>query len=179
MNSDHQYAPEPPEFTAGALRRAQAVAFDLPIVAGWVVFSGLVGGLLRLLELDFDTPTAWDVYAFTTLVLPVALTFAFFEASQRQATPGKRRLRIRVVDAIGNRLTHGRSLARSAVKFAPWQLAHTAVFQLVAGSTATVYVVVALGAQLLVLASAITMSLDSHHRAFHDLVARTRVVEGD
>ncbi len=176
MNPDHQYTPRPPESAASALRRIEALAFDLPIVAGWAIFSGLTGGALRLLKLDFDTPTAWDVYAFTTLVLPVALTFAFFEASQRQATPGKRRVRIRVVDVIGNRLTPRRSLARSAVKFAPWQLAHTAVFQLVAGSTATVFAVLAIVSQLVVLASVLTMAVDPHHRAIHDYVAKTCVV---
>lgn len=158
------------------LQRLQAAAFDLPIIVGWAVFSGVVGGVLRLLDLDFETAAAWDLYAFASLVLPVVLTFALLEASPRRATPGKRRLGLVVVNPDGGRLTRSRSLARSVVKFTPWQMAHTAVFHLVAGSTAVGYVVLSIAAQGLVLASIVTMAFDSRHRSLHDLIAGTRVV---
>ena len=158
------------------LLRLQAAAFDLPIIVGWVVFSGAIGAVLRLLDLDFETASAWDVYAFGTLVFPVMLTFALLEASPRRSTPGKRKLWLVVVNPHGGRLTRGRALARSAVKFAPWQMAHTAVFQLVAGSTAAGYVVLSIAAQTLVLASIVTMAVDSQHRSLHDFIAGTRVV---
>jgi uncharacterized RDD family membrane protein YckC len=116
------------------------------------------------------------VYAFVTLVLPVALTFALMEASPRRATPGKRRLGFVVVDRTGHRLNRVRSVARSVVKFAPWQMAHTAVFQFLAGNTAAGYVRLSIVAQVLVLSSIVTMALDPQHRPFHDLVAGTRVV---
>jgi len=164
---------------AGALTRIKAAAIDLSIVVGWAAFSGAIGGVLRLLDLDFHTPTAWDMYAFATLVAPVAVTSALLEASPRQATPGKRRLGLTVVDVEGNRLTRTRSLARSAVKFAPWQMAHTAVFQLFAESTATGYIVLPIAAQILVVVSIATIALDSQHRALHDLIAGTQVVRVD
>jgi uncharacterized RDD family membrane protein YckC len=164
---------------SGALARIKAAAIDLSIVVGWAAFSGAVGGVLRLLDLDFHTPTAWDMYAFATLVAPVAVTSALLEASPRQATPGKRRLGLVVVDVEGRRLNRTRSLARSAVKFVPWQMSHTAVFQLLAGSTAAGYIVLSIAAQTLVVASIATMALDSQHRALHDLIARTRVVAVD
>jgi len=160
---------------AGALTRIKAAAIDLSIVVGWAAFSGAIGGVLRLLDLDFHTPTAWDMYAFATLVAPVAVTSALLEASPRQATPGKRRLGLVVVDVEGRRLNRTRSLARSAVKFVPWQMAHTAVFQLLAGSTATGYIVLS----ILVVASILTMVVDSQHRALHDLIAGTQVVRVD
>jgi uncharacterized RDD family membrane protein YckC len=156
--------------------RLQAAALDFPIVMGWAAFSGAGGAVLRLLDLGFDTPAAWDAYAFVTLVAPVVVTMALMEASPRQATPGKRRLGLVVIDADGERLTRRRSLARATVKFAPWQMAHTAVFQLVAGSTAAGYLVLSISAQALVVASIVTMALDSRHRSFHDLIAGTRVV---
>jgi uncharacterized RDD family membrane protein YckC len=164
---------------AGALTRIKAAAIDLSIVVGWAAFSGAIGGVLRLLDLDFHTPTAWDMYAFATLVAPVAVTSALLEASPRQATPGKRRLGLVVVDVEGRRLNRTRSLARSAVKFVPWQMAHTAVFQLLAGSTATGYIVLSIAAQTLVVASILTMVVDSQHRALHDLIAGTQVVRVD
>jgi len=164
---------------ARAPTRIKAAAIDLSIVVGWAAFSGAIGGVLRLLDLDFHTPTAWDMYAFATLVAPVAVTSALLEASPRQATPGKRRLGLTVVDVEGNRLTRTRSIARSAVKFVPWQMAHTAVFQLFAGSTATGYIVLSIAAQILVVVSIATMALDSQHRALHDLIAGTQVVRVD
>ena len=176
MEPTSQSAPTRGHPTPGALRRVVATALDLPIVVGWATLSGATGALLRLLAPEFGGPTAWDVFAFVTLVLPVTITFAWLEASPSQATFGKRRFQLIVVDAHGDRLTWRRSMARSAVKFAPWQLAHTAVFHLAAGSTAVGYVVLAFGAQLVVLASALTMVLHTEHGALHDLMAKTRVV---
>jgi len=161
---------------ADALARIKAAAIDLSIVVGWAAFSGVIGGVLRILDLGFANSAAWDVYAFATLVAPVALTFAVMEASPRQATLGKGRLGLVVVDPDGDRLTFGRSVARSVVKLTPWQMAHTAVFQLVAGSTAVGYIVLSITAQVLVVASIVTMVLTSQHRALHDLIAATRVV---
>ncbi|MDR9450313.1 MAG: RDD family protein [Acidimicrobiia bacterium] len=161
---------------AEALARIKAAAMDLWVVVGWAAFSGAIGGVLRLLDLGFHTPSAWDMYAFVTLVAPVAVNFALIEASPRQATPGKRRLNLVVIDAKESQLTRSRSLARSAVKFVPWQMAHTAVFQLFARSTAAGHIVLSIAAQILVVASIATMALDSQHRALHDLIARTRVV---
>ena len=161
------------------IERLQAAALDLPIIVGWAVFAGVTGGALRLQDLDFNTPAAWDVFAFTTLVLPVAVTFALMEASRRRATPGKRRLGLVVVDRMGHRLSIRRSLARSTVKFLPWQMAHTAVFQLTTGSVAVGYVVLSIAAQALVLASIVTMAFDHLNRPFHDLIAGTRVVQAD
>ena len=42
--------------------------------------------------------------------------FTYFESSERQATPGKMLLGIKVIDLEGNRLTPGRALGRNAAK---------------------------------------------------------------
>ena len=65
---------------------------------------------------------------FCIFILPVALYFAFAEASRRQATLGKAIMRLRVTTMRGRRVPLRRSLLRSAIKFAPWELAHTAVW---------------------------------------------------
>ncbi|MDH5551416.1 MAG: hypothetical protein OEZ42_16150, partial [Gemmatimonadota bacterium] len=67
----------------------------------------------------------------------------------------------------------------SSGQFVPWQMAHTAVIQLFAGSTATGYIVLSIAAQTLVVASILTMVVDSQHRALHDLIAGTQVVRVD
>ncbi len=163
---------------AGAGLRIKAAAIDLSIIAGWAAFAGLVGWGLRLLDildLQLETAATRDAFAFATLVLPVTLTFTLMEASLRQATPGKHRVGLVVVDQDEQRLSFGRSFARSILKFAPWQMAHTALFHLFADSTATGYLVLSIAAQVLVLASVGTMAVDSQHRALHDLITLTRV----
>lgn len=152
------------------------MALDLVAVAAWAGLAGVLGLIGRLLGVRLASALAADAFAFVTLVLPVIVTFAVQESSPRQATFGKRRLNIRVVDRTGMRLTRARSLGRSVVKFAPWQLAHTAVFNLMAGGTSTVLLVMSITAQALVVASVVAMTLDRQHRALHDWIARTRVV---
>jgi uncharacterized RDD family membrane protein YckC len=66
--------------------------------------------------------------AFLSLTLPVVLYFAIAESSRWQATFGKRALGLRVQTVTGARVGLGRSLARSAIKFLPWEIAHTAIW---------------------------------------------------
>ncbi len=168
---------EAPRF-AGAATRLRAMAFDLLVIAGCAGGAGVVAWAGRLLGMRIESPAGLDTLAFLTLVLPVLVTFAAQEASPRQATYGKRRMGLRVVDAADARLTFPRAMGRSAAKFAPWQLAHTAVFNLMADSTSTGFVVLSIAAQLLVVVSVVSMTVDREHRALHDWVAGTRVVAG-
>lgn len=158
-------------------RRLLASLGDLPVVLAWAAVAAVVGVALQALDAAPRTPAGWDAIAFLTLIAPVTLTLALAEASSRQGTPGKRRLRLVVVDRAGRRLGRGRSLARSGVKFAPWQAAHTAVFQLASGREDAWLLALSVGAQLVVVASTLMMLVDRHHRALHDLVAGTRVTE--
>jgi uncharacterized RDD family membrane protein YckC len=156
--------------------RLVAMTLDLLVIAAWAGVAAGIGIAVRRSGVHVASPSAFDALAFVTLVLPVIVTFAVQEASPRQGTFGKRFLGLWVVDAAGARPTFPRALGRSAVKFAPWQLAHTAVFNLMADSTATGFVVLAVAAQLLVVVSVVAMTVDPRHRALHDWVAGTRVI---
>ena len=58
------------------------------------------------------------------------LYFAVSEASQWQGTLGKRALKLRVAaHSAGGRLSFRRTLLRAALKFAPWELAHTVLWR--------------------------------------------------
>ncbi|MGN6359584.1 MAG: RDD family protein, partial [Thermomicrobiales bacterium] len=65
---------------------------------------------------------------FVSLTLPVMLYFAAQEAAPAGATLGKRALGLRVVTALGDRVSFGRALLRAGVKFLPWEIAHTALW---------------------------------------------------
>jgi len=157
------------------MRRIVALGIDLSIIAVWAAVAGLVALVLGWIGLRFETAAGRDALAFVTLVLPVALTFAYQEAGPRQATLGKRRMGLVAVDGNGSRLAPGRSLARSALKLLPWQLGHSAVFRLVADADSVAWLIVSLVAQAIVLVSLSMVVLGAQGRALHDVVAGTRV----
>jgi len=163
----------------GLTPRLRAAGLDLLlIVAPCAALAGVLGIMLRTVGIDVATPVARDSLAFATLVLPVMVTTAYQEASPRQATVGKRRTGLLVIADSGGRLTFGRALGRAFVKFLPWQLGHTAVFNLVDGSTAPGFVVLSIGSQVIVVISMLAVALDTEHRAIHDWITRSRVVAG-
>ena len=121
---------------ASGLPRIKAFAFDYLVILAYMAVLAGVGTWLTLGPLGdrwtqlMSSPVRADLVAFLMLVLPVALYFAFGEASEAGGTPGKRRVGLRVVGPGGARLGLARSAVRSGLKFLPWQLAHTAMFHI-------------------------------------------------
>jgi len=122
---------------AGLGKRLKAFALDYLIVLAYIlvlatVNYGLIpaGGALDRFSPFFASPIGRDTIAFLTLILPVILYFALQESSSRGATWGKRKAGIQVVSLVGARLTFGRALVRSALKFLPWQIAHTSIYHI-------------------------------------------------
>ena len=119
---------------AGFWKRAGAFALDYIIILGYLI--GLV--LLALLANAIFGASQWlfadrvraQLVAFLIVTLPVTLYFAISESSASQATWGKRRLKLKVVDRNGNQIGIWRSLARTLLKFIPWELSHTLIWQL-------------------------------------------------
>lgn len=119
---------------AGFWRRAGAFALDYLLILGYLVALIL---LFLLLDLFFD-PNQWlfgeriraQVVAFLLVTLPVLLYFAISESSARQGTWGKRRLNLKVTDRNGDRIHFGRALWRATLKFIPWELSHTLIWQI-------------------------------------------------
>jgi uncharacterized RDD family membrane protein YckC len=120
-------------------RRVVAFGVDYGFIVVYLGFLTLVGVLGRaagVLPTDVDTAAGRVVaqlVGFAVLTLPVTAWFAGWEATPAGATPGKRLLGLRVLTAGSERLSPSRSLLRTALKFTvPWELAHTAVWNLLA-----------------------------------------------
>lgn len=119
---------------AGFWRRAGAFALDYLLILGYLV---ALTSLFLLLDLFFDADQ-WlfgeriraQVVAFLLVTLPVLLYFAISESSARQGTWGKRRLNLKVTDRNGDRIRFGRALWRATLKFIPWELSHTLIWQI-------------------------------------------------
>jgi uncharacterized RDD family membrane protein YckC len=119
---------------ASGVRRLAAFMVDYAIISAYIATLTGVGVAVRAaLRWSAPPPTTsaklrGHVLSFLGLTLPVGLYFALAEASPRQATLGKRALGLRVVTTDGQRLSYGQSLLRTALKLAPWELAHTAIW---------------------------------------------------
>jgi uncharacterized RDD family membrane protein YckC len=88
------------------------------------------GPLRQVLQGLFANPNSSEISAFLLLVLPAILYFALYESSSWQATWGKRKIGLRVINAQGETLSFGRSLVRSLIKFLPWELAHACLWRI-------------------------------------------------
>ena len=118
-------------------RRLAAFAIDYGVIA---VYAGLLAGITfalhwmigaqAVLPTTFAQKLAGQALAFCLFTLPVVLYFALSEASRRQATLGKAVMRLCLTTMNHQRVPLKRSLLRSVIKFAPWELAHTAVWHI-------------------------------------------------
>lgn len=119
---------------AGFWKRAGAFALDYILILGYL--AGVA--LLSLLVNTFFGTSQWlfadrvraQFVAFLIVTLPVTLYFAISESSPSQATWGKRRLKLKVTDQNGRQISAWRSLARTVLKFIPWELSHTLIWQI-------------------------------------------------
>lgn len=118
-------------------KRLIGFGFDYLAISAYIVFLLLLTlGLFRLLGSSpqnsqlFENPIIADLISFVTLILPVILYFSFWESSAQKATWGKQWVGIQVVSLSGGRLSLSQALARSLIKFLPWQIAHTSLFNI-------------------------------------------------
>ena len=114
------------------LRRLLAYLVDSLIIFAWIAGLTAIGMSWGIEFFDRLDPASTKVFghafSFTALTLPVVLYFALTEHSALRASLGKRALGLRVVDADGERIGLNRALIRNALKFLPWEIAHTAIW---------------------------------------------------
>jgi uncharacterized RDD family membrane protein YckC len=163
-------------FAAAAMPRLAAFAVD---GVTYLIIPALLlpVGILLLRNGVTISAFAINVVAFVLVIAPATAWAAWWEASPRGATPGKRLLRLRVVDGNSGAAASGRqSLARNVIKIAvPWELGHTVALEfsdVAAGAvpmwlwtlTAIIYGWLAVNLILLIIAS---------HQPVHDRLAHT------
>jgi uncharacterized RDD family membrane protein YckC len=122
---------------AGIRLRMKAFAYDFALILIYIaaltvanIILFLYPGILSAISPWNGSPIVMDAAAFLSLLLPVTIYFALQESSPRQATWGKHKFGLQVVGPAAGRLSFKRSLLRTALKFLPWQLAHTSIYQL-------------------------------------------------
>lgn len=160
---------------------------DYLVIAAYIIVLIVVSVLLGFGPLRqafqglFANPNSSELSAFLLLVLPVILYFALFESSSRQATWGKQKLGLRVTGTHGERLSLGRSLVRSIIKFVPWELTHACLWRIpgwpfnpqtpspiITAELILVWVIVGV--------YVISLLVSKKHQALYDMIAGSYVV---
>jgi uncharacterized RDD family membrane protein YckC len=168
---------------AGFWSRAAAFALDYVLILFYLAALTLTIFVLN----SFFGVTQWmfaervrgQVSAFLLVTLPVTLYFSLGESSVRKATWGKAKLRLQVTDLRGKRIGLWMALARTGLKFVPWELSHTLVWT-IAFSTADVPAWVNYGFVLvygLIGLNLASIALTKKHQTLYDLLARTCVIK--
>lgn len=172
---------------ANVRQRIGAFLLDYLIIVAYIVLLvilsvGLGFGPLRsVFRAMFADPNRSEISAFLLLVFPVILYFALLECSSWQATWGKRKMGLCVIDTHGARLSFPRSLVRSLLKFAPWELTHACLWRIPGWPLAptTPSPVITAGLVLiwiLVAVYLVSMLMSKKHQALYDRIAGTYVI---
>jgi uncharacterized RDD family membrane protein YckC len=164
-------------------QRIKAFALDYLIIAGYLILVvalgvGMLWALPDLAQMLFAKRIRGQFISFMLVTLPITLYFALLESSAQQATWGKRKMGLRVVGSDDARLSFAHALGRTLLKFVPWELSHTLIWQLrfaqpeleplISAGFALVW--------LLVGANLISLWLSKRNQTLYDLLARSYVV---
>ena len=166
---------------AGFWQRVRAFALDYIIIlfylAALTLLSLLINRLFSVNEWLFADRARAQLTGFFLNTLPVALYFVLGESSVQQATWGKKRVGLMVTDTNRGRISFWRSLARTFLKFIPWELSHTLIWQtyfspqtnslLINYGFILVYALVGL--------SIASLLMTKKHQTLYDLLAKTYV----
>lgn len=167
-------------------QRTKAFALDYILIASYlvlvVVFAmTLYGAFPHLPQILFTNPISGQFTGFLLVTLPVTLYYARQESSSWQGSWGKHKIGLHVTSVDGQPLTFAHALGRTLLKFVPWELSHTMIWQVrfaepgSAGETiATVGFVVV---WLLIVANLLCLWRSKHNQTLYDWLARTMVVD--
>jgi len=168
---------------AGFWQRAGAFALDYIIIllylAAMTLLSLLVNSLFSVNLWLFTDRIRAQLTGFFLITLPVTLYFALSESSVQQATWGKQRVQLKVTDYNGERISFWRSFARTVLKFVPWEISHTLIWEiyfspqtdspLVNYGFVLVYAVIGLNIASLL--------MTTKHQMLYDFLAKTYVMK--
>jgi uncharacterized RDD family membrane protein YckC len=163
--------------------RVTAFTLDYIIIAGYLLFIVALGILLNtflpaVAHRLFSNPLSGQITGFLMITLPVSLYFILFESSAWQATWGKRKKSLQVTRTDGSRLTILRASGRTLLKFIPWELAHTCIWQISFAQQEPSQIIM-MGFTLvwiLVGANLVSVWISPTHQTLYDWLASTYVV---
>jgi uncharacterized RDD family membrane protein YckC len=168
---------------AGLSARIIAFVWDYIILAVYLmVFFAISLGVNAVfpdaLAPLFSSALSSQAVGFLLVTLPITLYFALCESSPWQATWGKRRRGLAVIGTGSKRIRFPHALARTVLKFIPWELSHFLIWQAnFAGSDPPGWITAGFVlVWLLVIANAIRVWRSGTGQSFYDWMTGTYVV---
>ena len=167
---------------AGFWKRIGAFALDYILILGYLLgvaaLSLPTNTLFGANQWLFGDRIRAQMVAFLLVTLPVTLYFAVSESSPGQATWGKARLKLKVADHHGNRIDFWRSLGRTLLKFVPWEISHTLIWQIYfSPQTKSVWINYGFGlVYLLIGLNIVSLVMTKTHQTMYDLLTNTYVI---
>jgi uncharacterized RDD family membrane protein YckC len=168
---------------AGFWQRMMAFVLDYVIILFYLGAVTLLFLLLNsLFSIDdwlFTDRVSAQFTGFLLITLPVTLYFVISESSNRQATWGKQRMKLSVADENGAKISFWRSLARTFLKFIPWELSHTLIWKLSFSpqeDNALIYYGFGF-VYLLVGLNIASLLITKKHQTLYDLLTKTYVIK--
>ncbi|MEB2298871.1 RDD family protein [Lysinibacillus xylanilyticus] len=161
--------------------RIFAFLIDYLVIVIYGIF--IVGTISNVFRTDINSlfsssPVTAELTGFFMMTLPVSLYFVLCEYSKWQGTLGKRKMGIRVVNNVGQRIGIGRSIFRTAIKFIPWEVAHFGIWRLFLPTSLTeitVYVILS-AANFAIIIYLIIPLTNKKRKNIYDWIAGTNVV---
>jgi uncharacterized RDD family membrane protein YckC len=159
--------------------RTKAFVWDYLILAVYIAVIIAVYALFPVPEWIFENRIFAQVAGVLLITLPVTLYFAFFESSEKQATFGKQRLSLKVIDGNENRISFVKALMRNLLKFLPWEISHTVIWQITFfPETNPIMINLGFGLVYLLIGLNIASTLMTKTRqTLYDLITKTFVVK--
>lgn len=163
-------------------KRIYAFLLDyLVIIAYGIIVVGTISFVFRpyIEPLFSSSPVTAELTGFCLITLPVSLYFILCECSKWQGTFGKRKMGIRVVDSSGQRIGIGRSIARTVIKFLPWEVAHFGIWHLILPSRIPeiAVLIVLIAVNLAIVTYLIIPFTNKKRQNVYDWIAGTTVID--
>jgi uncharacterized RDD family membrane protein YckC len=163
---------------AGFWQRLRAFLWDYLIILGYIATLMLILRLVHAPEWLFINRVQSQVAGILVLTIPVTLYFAISESSAKQATWGKSRQALTVADKNGTRIQFGKAFARAVLKFAPWEIAHTFIWE-ISYFPETNPVLINMGFSLvygLIGLNLASLLITKNHQTIYDLITDTYII---
>lgn len=110
-------------------QRMSAFLLDYLILAVYLAILSAIFFMIPNASSLFDSRIKAQIFGFLFVTFPITLYFAISESSKKQGTWGKSRLSLKVTNREGNKIGFGNSLIRSVLKFTPWEISHTLIWE--------------------------------------------------
>lgn len=110
-------------------QRVKAFLWDYLLITCYLILVTIIFVFLPISQF-FENRIQAQLIGFLIVTLPVTLYYVFSESSIKQGTFGKQRQLIKMVDENGNRISFIKAFIRNILKFLPWEISHTLIWQI-------------------------------------------------